>query len=97
MDLIDDLDIRIHHRALMDSAGFRRIIVLCRELAAAPTNKHLDDLGAKIDEDEQRLKERQDAAILGSFSNPEDIWNALCLRRIRPPKITSSPCCDIYC
>jgi cytokinesis protein len=77
---MDDLDIRIHHRTLMDSAGLPRIITLCRELGIVAMDKQLDVLATILEEDEQRLRERQDTAILADFSNPEDIWNALCSR-----------------
>lgn len=80
MDVIDDLDVRIHHRTLMDSAGLPRIVALCRELGIPAMDKQLDELATTIEEDEQRLKERQDTVILASFSDPEDIWNALCSR-----------------
>lgn len=79
-DVMDDLDVRLHHRTLMDSAGLPRILALCRELGIPAMDKQLDDLANILEEDEQRLKERQDSAILASFSNPEDIWNALCSR-----------------
>lgn len=77
---MDDLDVRIHHRILMDSAGLPRILTLCRELGIPAMDKQLDELATILEDDEQRLRERQDTAILASFSNPEDIWNALCSR-----------------
>lgn len=80
LDVTDDLDVRIHHRILMDSAGLPRIITLCRELGIVAMDKQLDELATILEEDEQRLRERQDTAILADFSNPEDIWNALCSR-----------------
>lgn len=80
MDAIDDLDVRIHHRSLMDSAGLPHIVALCRELGVVAMDKQLDELASTLEEDEQRLRERQDNATLASFSNPEDIWNALCSR-----------------
>ena len=80
MDVMDDLDLRIHHRALMDSAGLPRIVSLCREMGIPAMDKQLEELATTLEEDEQHLRERQDNIILGSFSNPEDIWNALCLR-----------------
>lgn len=64
----------------MDSAGLPRIIALCRELNITAMNNQLDELAAILEEDEQRLRERQDTAILANFSNPEDIWNTLCSR-----------------
>lgn len=64
----------------MDSAGLPRIIVLCRELNVTAMNNQLDNLAAILEEDEQRLRERQVTAILANFSDPEDIWNALCSR-----------------
>ncbi|KAH0830475.1 hypothetical protein J3R83DRAFT_1923 [Lanmaoa asiatica] len=80
MDVMDDLDVRIHHRTLMDSAGLPRIVALCRELGISVIDKKLDELATILEEDELRLRERQDATILADFSSPEDIWNALCSR-----------------
>ena len=64
----------------MDSAGLPRIIALCRELIIPAMDKQLDVLATILEEDEQRLRERQETAVMASFSNPEDIWNALCAR-----------------
>ena len=80
MDVIDDLDVRIHHRTLMDAAGLPRIVPLFRELSIPSMDKQLDELANIFEEDEQHLKERHDSAMLASFSHPEDIWNALCSR-----------------
>jgi cytokinesis protein len=80
MDVVDDLDVRLHHRALMDSAGLPRILALCRELGVSAMGKQLNELETMLEEDEQRLRERQDTIVLASFSNPEHLWNALCAR-----------------
>ncbi|KAG9318370.1 armadillo-type protein [Chiua virens] len=77
LDGIDDLDVRIHHRALMDSAGLPRIVTLCRELNIPSMDKQLEVLASIIEDDEQRLKERHESTILASFSDPEDIWRTL--------------------
>ncbi|KIJ69530.1 hypothetical protein HYDPIDRAFT_106175 [Hydnomerulius pinastri MD-312] len=86
MDVIDDLDIRIHHRTLMDSSGLQRIVLLCRDLGIPAMDKQLSELSTMLEDDEQRLRERQDTVVLNNFSSPADIWSALCERTSASPR-----------
>ncbi|KAH7908026.1 armadillo-type protein [Hygrophoropsis aurantiaca] len=80
LDAIEDLEVRIHHRAMMDACGLQRIIAHCRELSIPPMNKQLDDLKEMLDEDEQKLRERFTQEALQDMGNAEDVWKALCAR-----------------
>lgn len=74
---IDDLDIRVHHRSQMEAAGLQSIIEHCRSFGVAVIDKQLQILQGMLDEDENKLKERVDQAILRDLANPEDVYNAL--------------------
>ena len=74
---IDDVDIRVHHRAQMDAAGLQRIIAHCRTFGVAVIDKQLQILQNMIDDDEAKIKERIDQEILRDLANPEDVYNAL--------------------
>ena len=74
---IDDLDIRVHHRAQMDAAGLPRIIEHCRSFGVPVIDKQLQILQQMIEEDEAKLRERIDQEILRDLANPEDVYNAL--------------------
>ena len=77
MTHIDDLDIRVHHRAQMEAAGLQGIIEHCRSFGVAVIDKQLEMLQSALDEDEAKLKERLDQEILRDLANPEDVYNAL--------------------
>ena len=77
MEHIDDLDIRVHHRAQMEAAGLQSILEHCRSFGVAVIDKQLQILQQQLDEDEAKLKERVDQAILKDLANPEDVYNAL--------------------
>lgn len=74
---MDDLDLRVHHRAMMEAAGLQSIIRQCRTYAVDAIEKQLNKLQQSLDEDEQKLKERMDTEILRDLANPEDVFNAL--------------------
>jgi cytokinesis protein len=77
MDTIEDIDIRLYHRSLMDSAGLQRIIALCHEIGIEPMKAQLDQLQAILEDNELRLRERYNQGILRNLRNPEDIWNTI--------------------
>ncbi|KAH7921499.1 hypothetical protein BV22DRAFT_1096436, partial [Leucogyrophana mollusca] len=80
IDAIEDLEVRLHHRAMMEASGLQRIVTLCREFAVPPMEKQLDDLRDMLEEDEQKLRERFTQEALRDMGNAEDVWKALCLR-----------------
>ena len=57
MEHIDDLDIRVHHRAQMEAAGLQSILEHCRSFGVAVIDKQLQILQQQLDEDEAKLKE----------------------------------------
>jgi cytokinesis protein len=77
MDTIEDMDIRLYHRSLMDSAGLQRIIALCHEIGTEPMETQLDQLQGILEDDELRLRERYDQEILRDLRSAEDIWNTI--------------------
>lgn len=68
------------HRMRMECSGLMGIIDGCRSLGIAGVDKQLDDLEHLLEEDEKQLLEQENREILRTFSNAEDIWNALCAR-----------------
>ena len=74
---VEDLDIRLHHRSQMESAGLQRILALCREFGVPAIDKQLKTIQKSLDEDEQRLRDRLDKEILRDLNNPQDVYNAI--------------------
>jgi len=77
---IEDLDLRLHHRSLMESAGLQRIIELCLGCGMPAIDKQLRNLQKILDEDERKLRERLDQEILRDLKNPQDVYNAIFAR-----------------
>lgn len=77
MDAIEDLEIRLYHRSLMDSAGLQRIIALCHEIGTEPMEAQLEQLQRIMEDDEQQLRKRYDEEILRDLRSAEDIWNTI--------------------
>ncbi|PPQ66836.1 hypothetical protein CVT26_009615, partial [Gymnopilus dilepis] len=74
---VDDLDLRLHHRSQMESAGLRRILELCSSFGVSDVDKHVRQLQATFEEDEKKLRERLDQEILQDLTNPQDVYNAI--------------------
>ncbi|THH29601.1 hypothetical protein EUX98_g4591 [Antrodiella citrinella] len=77
LDGLDDIDLRVHHRSMMQSAGLERIMKLCRSFGVSSIDSQLDILEQSLEEDEKKLRERVDQDILKDLANPEDVYNAL--------------------
>lgn len=77
INCVEDLDLRIHHRSLMESAGLPRIIQICISFGVPNIDQQVDMLQSLIAEDERRLRERMDQLILKDMANPEDVYKAL--------------------
>jgi cytokinesis protein len=77
LHFVDDLDLRVHHRSQMESAGLQRIMELCRDFGVPTIDKQLKILQTAIDEDEKKLRERLDQEILQDLNKPEDVYNAI--------------------
>ncbi|KAL5511448.1 hypothetical protein ACEPAH_4664 [Sanghuangporus vaninii] len=77
LDHIDDLDLRIHHRTQMETAGLRRIMTICREFGYAQIETQLALIEKLIEADERALREQMDQEILRDYGNPHDVFNAV--------------------
>src|ERR1700710_1899973 len=77
MDTTEDMDIRLYHRSLMESAGLQRIIDLCHEIGTEPMEAELDQLQAILEDDKLRWRERYDREIPHDLRSAEDIWNTI--------------------
>ncbi|KAJ3555998.1 hypothetical protein NM688_g2271 [Phlebia brevispora] len=77
---VEDLDLRVHHRAQMEAAGLQQIIRICRTFGVAGLEKQMNLLQQTLDDDEKRLKERMDQEILRDLANPEDVYTAIQLK-----------------
>jgi cytokinesis protein len=77
MDAAQDLDVRLHHRSQMESAGLQRVLALMHSFGVPPLDKLLKIFETTIEEDELRLRERLDQEVLKDLTNPEDVFKAL--------------------
>lgn len=80
LDHIDELDLRMHHRSLMESAGLRRIMGLCREFGYPQIETQLGLIDKLIEADEQALRDVFDQDYLKDYTNPQDVFNAIISR-----------------
>ena len=77
---VEDLDMKVHHRALLDAAGLERILNLCESFGVPSIDTQIAILQDALDEDERKLRERLDQEILKDLNNPQDVYNALCAK-----------------
>ena len=77
IDCIDDLDLRIHHRSLMEAAGLQRLIQLCLSFGFPNIDTQIQLLQGMLEEDERRLRERMDTLILKDMASVQDVFEAL--------------------
>lgn len=74
---IEDLDVRIHHRSLMEAAGLKRIMAICRDFGYPQIETQLSLIEALIEADEKLLRETLDQEILRDYNNPQEVYNAI--------------------
>ena len=74
----DDLDLRLHHRSLMEASGLQDILEATRALDIPSVNNQLARLQEKLNDDAQDLGESlaRDSSV--DLSDPEDVFRALC-------------------
>ncbi|KAG6853705.1 hypothetical protein C0991_002241 [Blastosporella zonata] len=77
---IDDVDLRLHHRAQMEAAGLQRIVTIFETFNYPNIDVNLKNLYRILDEDERKLRERLDQEILRDLNNPQDVYNAIYAR-----------------
>lgn len=75
--LVDDFDLRLHHRSQMESSGLQRILELCANFGVPSIDKQIKKLQSLFDDDEKTLRERLDQEILRDLTNPQDVFNAI--------------------
>lgn len=74
---MDDLDLRLHYRTQMESAGLQRILAQCRNFQVPSIDKQLKILQDVLEDDEKKLSERMDQEILRDMTNPEQVYQAI--------------------
>ena len=75
--VLDDFDLRFHHRSQMESAGLQKIIELCKHFGVTTIDKQIGKIEDLFKEDEATLRERLDQGILRDLANPQDVFNAI--------------------
>ena len=75
--VMDDFDLRFHHRSQMESAGLQKIIELCMDFGVPAIDKQIKKIKDIFVEDEKVLRERLDRGILQDLTNPQDVFNAI--------------------
>ncbi|GJE96459.1 hypothetical protein PsYK624_126560 [Phanerochaete sordida] len=69
MQAVDDLEVRLHHRSLMESSGLYAILELARSFNIPGIDKQLELFQQTLDDDQQNLDESM------SLDNPCDLRN----------------------
>lgn len=80
MEAIDDVDVRLHHRCLMESSGLHNIARLSRELGIVTIDKQLDLFQQTLDDDQESLDERSSLDHSCNLVNVEDVFKSLCMK-----------------
>jgi cytokinesis protein len=75
--VMDDFDLRFHHRSQMESAGLQKIIELCKRFGVTTIDTQIGKIEKLFKEDEATLRERLDQGILRDLANPQDVFNAI--------------------
>lgn len=61
----------------METAGLKNILALCENFGVPDVTAQVNALRKLLAEDEQQLRDRLDQQILGSFTEPQDVYNAI--------------------
>jgi len=77
LEMLDDFDLRVHHRALMESAGLRRLLEICSDFCVPGIDDLLKKIQSLFSDDEKQLRERLDQGVLQDLTNPQDVFNAI--------------------
>ncbi|PSS22665.1 hypothetical protein PHLCEN_2v3031 [Hermanssonia centrifuga] len=77
LEAIDDLDVRLHHRSLMESSGLQEIIRLFHSLGIVIIDKQLDLFQQTLADDQESLEERMDGNDSCDLTNPDEIYKAI--------------------
>jgi cytokinesis protein len=77
MDGFDDLDVRLHHRSQLQTAGLSQILEICRDFKNDDVDVQLGMLEEIMEEDERRLKEQLNQEKMASYSDPRAVFDAI--------------------
>lgn len=77
MEAIDDLDVRLHHRALMQSSGLPTITHLARGLEISTINKQLDLFEETLADDAESLDERMSQDHPCNIVSMDEVYSTL--------------------
>lgn len=77
MQAIDDLDLRLHHRAQMETCGLQTLIKQARKCNIAIINKQMDLFQQTLEEDERSLEERMQHINACDMGSLDDVYHAL--------------------
>ncbi|KAF8803585.1 hypothetical protein BYT27DRAFT_7225940 [Phlegmacium glaucopus] len=77
LSIMDDFDLRFHHRSQMESAGLQKIIELCMHFGVPSIDIQIKRIQSLFAEDEEILRQRLDQGILQDLTNPQDVFNAI--------------------
>lgn len=75
MAIIEDVDLRLHHRSLMESSGLHAILDLARTVNIPGIEKQLDLFQQTLDDDAQSLGETPEATC--DLSNLDEVFSTL--------------------
>ena len=77
MQVIDDLDIRLHHRAQMEISGLQTIIKLARECNITVIDTQLDLFQQMLEEDQKSLEDRMQKVNSCDITNVNEVYRTL--------------------
>ncbi|KAI0094095.1 armadillo-type protein [Irpex rosettiformis] len=77
VQVIDDLDVRLHHRAQMESSGLQTIIKQVRDCNIAVIDTQLDLFQQTLEEDQRSLEDRMHKIDSCDMTNIDEVYSAL--------------------
>lgn len=77
LNQISELDVRVHQRSQMETAGLQRILALCRGFGVQSIDTQIDGIEQIFSDDEDQLRAALDSKTLQNLSSVEDVCNVL--------------------
>jgi hypothetical protein len=77
MQAIDDLQVRLHYRSLMESSGLHALVDLLRTFGMPAIDKQLDLLQQVLGDDEKNLESSMELDMSCDLSNVDEVFRAL--------------------
>lgn len=75
-----DLELRLHHRSLMESSGLQTILDITQSLDIPSVNNHLGRLQERLDGDAESLAETMERNSVFNLSDPGEVFDILCVQ-----------------